>query len=201
MCQGSETGGGPPIKEMIKRAKRRHVRILILCVKSSGKILGWPKSFFLSPLELPWWLRQQRIHLQCGRPEFSPWVGKIPLEEGMATHSSILGWEIPWTEEPGGLQSMWLQRVRHDWTTEHSTAHRLRQDVTEKPEWTFFCQSNTCFNPQGKGCDQKWILKRLLWLLSRLEVDRNLGRPLMDWLQWCRHEVMNILGKGAGWSW
>ena len=37
-----------------------------------------------------------------------------PLEEEMATHSSILAWEIPWTEEPGGLQSKGLQRVRHD---------------------------------------------------------------------------------------
>ena len=36
------------------------------------------------------------------------------LEKGMATHSSILGWEIPWTEEPGGLQSMGSQRVRQD---------------------------------------------------------------------------------------
>ena len=37
-----------------------------------------------------------------------------PLEEGMATHSSALAWRIPWTEEPGGLQYMGLQRVRHD---------------------------------------------------------------------------------------
>ena len=37
-----------------------------------------------------------------------------PLEKRMATHSSILAWRIPWTEEPGGLQSMGLQRVRHD---------------------------------------------------------------------------------------
>ena len=37
-----------------------------------------------------------------------------PLEEEMATHSSILAWEIPWTEEPGGLQSTGSQRVRHD---------------------------------------------------------------------------------------
>ena len=37
-----------------------------------------------------------------------------PLEKGMATHSSILAWEIPWTEEPGGLQSIGSQRVRHD---------------------------------------------------------------------------------------
>ena len=36
------------------------------------------------------------------------------LEEGMATHSSILVWRIPWTEEPGGLQSMGLQRFRQD---------------------------------------------------------------------------------------
>jgi len=37
-----------------------------------------------------------------------------PLEKGMATHSSILAWRIPWTDEPGRLQSMGLQRVRHD---------------------------------------------------------------------------------------
>ena len=37
-----------------------------------------------------------------------------PLEEVMATHSSILAWEIPWTEEPGGLQSVGSQRVGHD---------------------------------------------------------------------------------------
>ena len=37
-----------------------------------------------------------------------------PLEEEMATYSSILAWEIPWTEEPGRLQSMGLQRVGHD---------------------------------------------------------------------------------------
>ena len=37
-----------------------------------------------------------------------------PLEEGMATHSSILAWEIPWTEEPGGLQSMGSQRAGYD---------------------------------------------------------------------------------------
>ena len=36
------------------------------------------------------------------------------LEEGMATHSSILAWRIPWTEEPAGLQSMGSQRARHD---------------------------------------------------------------------------------------
>ena len=40
-----------------------------------------------------------------------------PLEMEMATHSSILAWKAPWTEEPGGLQSVGSQRVRHDWVT------------------------------------------------------------------------------------
>ena len=46
---------------------------------------------------------------------------KDPLEKEMATHSSMLAWRIPWTEEPGGLQSMRSQRVRHDWSTNTHT--------------------------------------------------------------------------------
>ena len=42
------------------------------------------------------------------------WFTEDPLEKEMATHSSLLPWKIPWTEEPGSLQSMGLQRVRHD---------------------------------------------------------------------------------------
>ena len=44
-----------------------------------------------------------------------------PLEEEMAVHSSILAWRIPWTKEPGGLQSMWSHRVGHDWALSIST--------------------------------------------------------------------------------
>ena len=44
-----------------------------------------------------------------------------PLEEGMATYSSILAWRIPWTEEPDGLQSLGSQRVGHDWATDTTT--------------------------------------------------------------------------------
>ena len=50
------------------------------------------------------------------RDRFYPWVGKIPLEEGMTTHFSILAWRIPWTEEPCGLQSIRLQTVGRDWS-------------------------------------------------------------------------------------
>ena len=54
-------------------------------------------------------------------PMQETWVPSLgqedPLEEEIATHSSILAWELPWTEEPGRLQSIGSQRVRHDLTT------------------------------------------------------------------------------------
>ena len=61
---------------------------------------------------LPWWLSGEESSCQCRRTDSIP--GSAPLEKRMATHSNILTWRIPWTEEPGGLQSMGLQRVRHD---------------------------------------------------------------------------------------
>ena len=57
------------------------------------------------------------------------WVWSLgwedPMEEGMATHSCILVCRIPWTEEPGRLQSMGLQRVRYDWATKHMAQHSM----------------------------------------------------------------------------
>ena len=57
-----------------------------------------------------------------------------PLEKGMATQSSILAWRIPWTEELGGLQSMGLQRVRHDWVTDTFTFSYLGK-WSNLPKW------------------------------------------------------------------
>ena len=67
------------------------------------------------------------------------WVRSLsqddPLEKGIATHSSILAWRIPWREEPGRLQSMESQRVRHDWAT--SLTHSLNSDKrsTKGTQW------------------------------------------------------------------
>ena len=47
-------------------------------------------------------------------PQVRPLRGKDPLEKKVATHSSILAWEMPWTEEPGGLEPMGSQRAGHD---------------------------------------------------------------------------------------
>ena len=57
-----------------------------------------------------------------------------PLEKGMATHSSILAWRIPGTEEPGGLQSMGSQRVGHDWAAiSHSLTKPLELHAVTSP--------------------------------------------------------------------
>ena len=74
------------------------------------------------------------------------WVRSLgredPLEKEMATHSSILAWRIPWREEPGGLQSMGSQRVRHDWAT--SLTHSL---ITEKIILSFYIKHDMTSTP------------------------------------------------------
>ena len=79
-----------------------------------------------------WWLRQSLPAVQ------ETWVRSLgqedPLEEEMETHSSILSWKTLWTEEPGRLQSMGLQRIGHDWVTKTSTATNLANIMTE---WTW----------------------------------------------------------------
>ena len=67
--------------------------------------------------ELSWWLRWSGIHLPMQGTCVPSWGWEDPMEKGMATHSSILAWEIPWTEEPGGLPSTGSQRIGHDWAT------------------------------------------------------------------------------------
>ena len=55
--------------------------------------------------------------------------GEDPLEKEIATHSRILAWEVPWTEEPGGLQSMGLQGAEQDCVTEHTHAPWIHPDA------------------------------------------------------------------------
>ena len=75
--------------------------------------------------EANWWLKlyflaQMEKHLPTMQETWVQFLGREDLlEKEMATHSSILAWKIPWTEEPGRLQSMGLQRVGHDWVTKH----------------------------------------------------------------------------------
>ena len=60
----------------------------------------------------------------CNSETQETWVWSLdqedPLEKEIATHSTILAWEIPWTEEPGGVQGKGLWSVEHDWATKHT---------------------------------------------------------------------------------
>ena len=71
-----------------------------------------------------------------------------PLEEEIATHSNILAWRIPWTEEPGGLQSMGSQRVRHDWATnKHFTfALIIKTKISTKVDFDYYPYCNMSSN-------------------------------------------------------
>ena len=60
------------------------------------------------------------------------------LEKEMATHSSILAWRIPWTEEPGRLISVGSRRVGHDWATKHSTFLHKNMFEFSYPDTVFF---------------------------------------------------------------
>ena len=99
-------------------------------------LLNWNVSLVVS-LSHQWWNLQalklepggsdgKRICLHCRRPGFHPWVGKIPLEKGMATlYSSNLAWRIPRQRSLVGY-SLWGLRVRHDWAT-NTSLHCLLQ--------------------------------------------------------------------------
>ena len=96
------------------------------------------------------------------------WVQSLdwedPLEKGMGTHSSILAWRIPWTEEPSRLQFMGLQRVGHDWTTNFSPVGLTTfsvEDFQEAKSWWNKCGGNRILS--RKQCEkvqrsetQKW---------------------------------------------
>ena len=95
----------------------QHIRGRIFEETSMYNILNsdsrMPSSSLIStnPLGFPGGSDSKEFTYNAGDPG-----GLDPLEKGMATHSSILAWRIPWTEEPGRLQSMGSQRVRHDWS-------------------------------------------------------------------------------------
>ena len=93
-------------------------------IPGSGRSLGEGIGGIPTPVFLgfPDGSDSKRIHLQCGRPGFDPWVGKISWRRAWQPTPVFLPGESPWTEEAGGLQSMGSQRVGHDWVTKYSTA-------------------------------------------------------------------------------
>ena len=88
--------------------------------------------------------------VQVTRLQFLGW--EDPLEKKMAAHSSVLSWEIPWTEEPGGLQSIGLWRVRHNLVTEHA-----------------------CHTTPTTNCKAVKITKDVMRIRKKLTIHKNIG--------------------------
>ena len=114
------------------------------------------------------------------------WVQSLdredPLEKGMATHSSILAWRIPWTEEPGRLQSTGSQRVGHNWATNtcsfHATSWTSSHICTDCIWTILWPETRVVFlNQLSLGRRDVWALskdsriirRRLLWRLLLLK--------------------------------
>ena len=105
-----------------------------------------------SVIQLSWWLSGPESACQCTRQRVWSLYQEDPLEEEMATHSSILAWEVSWTEEPGKLQSMGLQRVRHDLVTQKQHKSVINLD---NPCSIFYIISSLEFKSE--------ILNRICW--------------------------------------
>ena len=79
-------------------------------------------AIILTRLGFPRWFSGKDPAYQCRRHGFHSWVRKTPLEKEMATHSSILAWEIPWIKEPDRLYSTGSERVGHNLQTKQQLA-------------------------------------------------------------------------------
>ena len=124
---------------------------------------------------LPWWLRE----LKCLPAMRDTWVWSLgwedPLEKETATNSSILAWEIPWTEKPGGLQSMGSQRVGHDRAASLNFTLWPRENL-----WSSLRYILSSSSKQYRLCMIIILLgrKRLLW------VSIHSGNTSLLWNMW-----------------
>ena len=108
---------------------------------------------------------------------------EAPLEEGMAPHSSILAWRIPWTRESGGLQFMRSQRVRHEWSEWALSAFLGPEErvgnlfIGERGAWLSHRVKTSSSQVQMWGLDQKegWVKN---WCFQIAVLEKTLESPL-----------------------
>ena len=109
-----------------------------------------------------------------------------PLEKGMATHSSILAWIIPWTEDPGGLQSMGSQRVGHNWVTNAFTFSLLPLKAGWERE-----EARGAIPSPARACRHIHSLKLQAWGEIKTK-----GSKI-----WINPETACQQGQWGGWLW
>ena len=115
----------PLTTSKVVKTKRRWSSLLLLPhshLEHHGQSLAWHHGSCINFVNYKKWATSLVAHMVNNLPAMQEtWVWYLgqedPLEKEMATHSSTLGWKIPWMEKPGGLQSMGLQRIGHDWAT------------------------------------------------------------------------------------
>ena len=114
--------GGSAVKES-------HVQCRRPWFNSWFRKIPWRRDRPATPvcLGFPGGSDNKESHLQCKRPGFDPWVGKTPWRRAWQLTPVFFSAESPWTEEPGRLQSIASQRVRHDRATKHSIELNLLQ--------------------------------------------------------------------------
>ena len=130
------------------------------------------------------------------------WVWSLgqedPLEKGMETHSSILAWRIPWTEEPGGLQSMGSQRVSHDWVTSSFTFFQVSAKLVNVRWW----QTRKIIWPSNRH----WgVLEGVLFLFlfyeEAIQLNLYFNRINSWWnYQFNEYELGQTPGYSEGWG-
>ena len=131
------------------------------------------------------------------------WVWSLgqedPLEKGMTTHSSILAWRIPWTEEPGGLQSLGSKRIRHDWPPQAKN-WLIGKDSDARRDWGREEKGTTEDEMAGwhhwlNGCESEWT-PGVGDGQGGLACCDSWGRKESDtteWLNWTGLKATNIL--------
>ena len=126
------------------------------------------------------------------------------LEKEMATHSSILAWRVPWTEEPGGLQSMGLQRIGHKWGTNfHFHFSRFAwafiwlsnsfRDLSLCTQWTWiWANSRRCWSTGKPGMLQRMGSQRIRHNLATKQQQHLYGLFFYKWwILTCQQMILN----------
>ena len=142
-----------------------------LCKRKLVLLLGLPGHRGSLVTILAWTICYQRASLvtQTVKNLLTMWETRVqllgqedPLEKGMATHSSILAWRIPWTEETGGLQSMGSQRVRHDWATNTHTHTHTHMGI----QWMGSYVRGDGWRKERRGRERKRDIENFPWSLQ-----------------------------------
>ena len=155
-----------PASTLLLQAQRRKSRSQIQRdhprVKHRGHLMGFLDFPGSSTVKNP-----PAMQETCRRCRFDPWIGKIPWrrkwqptpvflpEKFHGLQPDKLLWEVPWTEEPGGLQCMGLQRAEHDW-------------VTQQQQWTSYPKLQKTLLFRQMFILVKWTFLNLVWFFDFL---------------------------------